>query len=127
MNIVLLDFISPFVIPCDLIDITLHDSAKDAITLVCQLILNYFRDICITYGTAIILSYDIKQLVVHFVCLNNSLIQRRQNGVIFEEGGISRDLKCLSLKSFIIFPFTAWSFFWYYHLKDSFCSFSVII
>ena len=107
MKIVLLSsfkvYISPFVIACDIVDITLHDSAKDAITLVCQLILNYFRNICIAYGTAIILSYDIKQLVLHFACLNNSLIQSRQNGIIFEEGGISQELKRLLLKSFIIF------------------------
>ena len=71
MNIVLLSsfkvyirFYGPFVIACDLVDITLHDSAKNAITVVYQLILNYFRDICIAYGTAIILNYDIKQLVL---------------------------------------------------------------
>ena len=81
----------------------------------------FHRQLHCLYETAIILSYGIQQLVLHFTCLNISLIQKRQNCINFEEGGIPQGLKCLLLKSFII---CSWSFFWHYHLKDPFCSFS---
>ena len=68
-----------------------------------------------------------KQLVIHLACCNHcynySVILKRQNGVFFEEAEISQEQKGLLLRSFIIFPFAAWPFFWYYHLEDSFCSY----
>ena len=61
--------IGPFVIACHrLVDIDLHDSTKGTITLVCQITQSYFKDICISYRTAILLSYNKKKLVLHLVC-----------------------------------------------------------
>ena len=56
-------------------------------------------------------------------CYNYSIILKRQNGVFFEEAEISQEQKGLLQRSFIIFTFAAWLFFWYYHLEDSLSSF----
>ena len=48
-----------------LADSELHDSTKNPITLFCQLIQNYFKDVCIPQRTATLLSNNIKQLVIY--------------------------------------------------------------
>ena len=57
------------VIACHrLADIDLHDCTKGAVTLVCHLIQTHFKDICIPYKTAILLSYKTNKLVLHLAC-----------------------------------------------------------
>ena len=70
-----------FLIVCrHLPDNGLHDSTKDTITLVCQLIQNYFKNIFIPYRTVIFSSYK-KGLLIYFDCYNHSFIQIGQNGI----------------------------------------------
>ena len=45
-----------------LADSTLHDSTNNTITLLCQLIQSYFKDVSILYRTGILLSYNIKTI-----------------------------------------------------------------
>ena len=43
---------------------------------------------------------------------------------MLEDAEISQEHKGFLLRSFIIFPFAAWSFFfWCYHLEDTICSY----
>ena len=49
----------------------LHDSTKNTTTLFCRLTQNYFKDVCIPYRTAILLSYNIKQLVIYLAIYNH--------------------------------------------------------
>ena len=48
---------------------------KDTITLICQLIHNYFKGVLIPYKTAILLKYNSKELLIHFACYIHSFIQ----------------------------------------------------
>ena len=54
-----------------LADSNLQDSTNNTITLLCQLIQSYFKDVCIPYRTGILLSYNIKQLIAQLAYYNH--------------------------------------------------------
>ena len=82
-------FIGPFVVACyRLVDINLHDCTKGAVTLVCYLIQTYFKDICIPYKTAILLSYNTNKLVLHLAYIVLAI-------PLFEEDKMTKFLKKL--------------------------------
>ena len=55
-----------FIMANHLADTELHDGTKDTITVFCQLIQNYFKDVCIPYIAAILLKCSAKQLLYFY-------------------------------------------------------------
>ena len=96
-----------------LADSNLHDSTKRTIILFCRFTQNYFKDVCIPYRTAILLSYNIKQLVIYLAFITIVITIP-----LFEEDKMASFLRCRNIsgtqgsftKIFHHF-FAAWSFF----------------
>ena len=81
-------------------DSNLHDSTNDTMTLVCQLMQNYFKDILIPNRTAILLNYNIKKLLKHLACYN------LQNGIsICKIQDISGAKECFATIFYLISRF----------------------